>query len=355
MNTVYNFSAGPAVLPKEVLKTAQEELLNYRNTGMSVMEMSHRSKVYDDILQEAKASVKRLMNIPDTHSILFLQGGASLQFHMLAVNYAQGKDVAYVDTGNWSQKAMDEAARFGRVHCIASSKDKNYSYIPEFDHDVSKYAYLHLTTNNTLEGTAFTDLPDTKGVPLILDASSNILSCNIDVSKCALIYAGAQKNIGAAGVTMVIIDNNFKSQVEYLPPMLSYETMIKADSLYNTPATYGIYISGLVFKWLEELGGVPAMIELNKKKSQLLYDFIDSSDYYSSPVDKASRSLTNIPFKTRSEELDAKFVKEAEALGLLNLKGHRLIGGMRASLYNAFPIEGVHALIDFMKKFQGEN
>lgn len=355
MNKIYNFSAGPAVLPKQVLETAQKELLNYHDTGMSVMEMSHRSQVFEDILEDAKKNLKELMNIPDSHSILFLQGGASMQFHMIALNYAQDKDVAYVDTGNWSQKAMDEAARFGRVHCIASSKDKNYSYIPEIPSDLSKYAYVHLTTNNTLEGTAFRELPDTKGVPLILDASSNILSCEIDVSKCSMIYAGAQKNIGPAGVTVVIIDNEFKSDVEDLPPMLSYEVMIKNDSLYNTPPTFGIYLSGLVFKWLKDLGGVEAMMKLNTTKANKLYDFINNSDYYTCPVEKDSRSLTNIPFKTPSPELDDLFIKKASEHGLLNLKGHRLTGGMRASLYNAFPLEGVDALIEFMTNFEGDH
>lgn len=355
MTKVYNFSAGPAVLPKTVLEKAQNQLLNYKQSGMSVMEMSHRSAIFEEILEHAKAQVKELMNIPDTHSILFLQGGASMQFHMLALNYAQGKDVAYVDTGNWSQKAMDEASRYGTVHCIASSKDKNYSYIPEFSTDnLEKYAYLHLTTNNTLEGTAFTTLPKVN-IPLILDASSNILSYDIDVSQTALIYAGAQKNIGAAGVTMVIIRNDFISDVKDLPPMLSYETMIKNNSLYNTPPTYGIYIAGLVFDWLQELGGVDAMIKLNTIKSNTLYDFIDHSDFYSCPVHGSDRSLTNIPFKSPNETLDAKFVKEATDKGLLNLKGHRLIGGMRASLYNAFPLEGVDALIAFMMQFEGEN
>lgn len=356
MQHIFNFSAGPAVLPREVLKTAQKELLDYHGTGMSVMEMSHRSPAFEEIINHAKSSLKELMNIPDTHSILFLQGGASLQFHMLALNFAQGKDVAYVDTGNWSQMAMNEAKRFGNVHCIASSKDKNYSYIPTIDPvGLEKYAYLHITTNNTLEGTAFQALPDTKGVPLILDASSNILSCEIDVSKCALIYAGAQKNIGPAGLTVVIIDNKFKSDVEDLPPMLSYEVMIKNNSMYNTPPTFGIYLSGLVFDWLKDLGGVERMIEINTLKANKLYEFIDRSLFYSCPVSKGSRSITNIPFKSPVEELDTLFLRQAEERGLLNLKGHRLIGGMRASLYNAFPTEGVDALLDFMKSFEKEN
>lgn len=353
MKTIYNFSAGPAVLPKKVLETAQKELLNYRESGMSVMEMSHRSKEFEAILEDAKQSLKELMKIPDTHSILFLQGGASMQFHMLALNFAQGKDVAYVDTGNWSQKAIDEAARFGTVHCIASSEDRNYTYIPELPKNLNNYAYIHITTNNTLEGTAFKHLPDTQGIPLILDASSNILSCEIDVSKCAMIYAGAQKNIGPAGVTLVILDNNFKSDVMNLPPMMSYEHMIQNNSLYNTPPTFGIYLSGLVFHWLKDLGGVETMIELNTSKANKLYDYIDESDFYVCPVDKNSRSITNIPFKSPHKELDALFVKEATKLGLLNLKGHRLTGGMRASLYNAFPIEGVDALISFMEEFKG--
>lgn len=356
MNQVYNFSAGPAVLPKEVLLKAQEELLDYQNTGISVMEMSHRSPMYEAILQDAKANLRNLMAIPDNYSILFLQGGASLQFHMIPLNFAQNKKVGFVDTGNWSLKAIEEAKKIpgAQVSVLTSSKDKNYSYIPEIKDIPSDLAYLHLTSNNTLEGTVYTDYPDTD-VPLILDASSNILSCDLDVSKFALIYAGAQKNIGPAGVTVVIIRNDFVSDVDNLPNMLSYANMIKNDSMFNTPPTYGIYIANLVFEWLLNIGGVDKMIEINQDKAQTLYDYIDHSDFYTCPVSGDDRSINNIPFKSPSEDLDALFVKEASQNNLINIKGHRLIGGMRASLYNAFPKEGVDALIQFMETFKKEH
>lgn len=356
MKRVFNFSAGPAVLPQPVLLKAQSELLNYQDSGISVMEMSHRSAEYEVILQNAKQNLKDLMRIPDDYSILFLQGGASLQFHMIPLNFAAGKKVAYVDTGNWSLRAIEEAQKIANtsVEVLASSKDRNYSYIPVLDSIPSDVAYLHLTSNNTLEGTAFYDYPETD-VPLILDASSNILSCDLDVSRFALIYAGAQKNIGPAGVTVVIIRNDFVSDVENLPSMLSYANMIKNDSMFNTPPTYGIYIANLVFEWLLEQGGVDAMIATNNKKAQKLYDYIDGSGFYSCPVAGKDRSINNIPFKTDTEDLDAVFIKGATALNLINIKGHRLIGGMRASLYNAFPAEGVDALIEYMEAFKKEH
>lgn len=355
MKQVFNFSAGPAVLPKPVLEKAQAELLNYNNTGISVMEMSHRSKMYEDILQAAKSNLKKLMAIPDNYSILFLQGGASLQFHMVPLNFAQNKKIGVIDTGNWSLKAIEEAEKINgtTVEVLASSKDKNYSYIPSINSIPDDLAYLHITSNNTLEGTVFTDYPDTD-VPLVLDASSNILSCDLDVSKFALIYAGAQKNIGPAGVTVVIIRNDFKSDVENLPSMLSYENMIKTDSMFNTPPTYGIYVANLVFEWILDQGGVLAITEANRDKANRLYDYIDSSDFYTCPVDGKDRSINNIPFKTGSETLDNVFIKKAEEQNLINIKGHRLIGGMRASLYNAFPSEGVDSLIHFMKTFKEE-
>lgn len=355
MKQVFNFSAGPAVLPKPVLEKAQAELLNYNNTGISVMEMSHRSKMYEDILQAAKSNLKELMAIPDNYSILFLQGGASLQFHMVPLNFAQNKKIGVIDTGNWSLKAIEEAEKINgtTVEVLASSKDKNYSYIPSINSIPDDLAYLHITSNNTLEGTVFTDYPDTD-VPLVLDASSNILSCDLDVSKFALIYAGAQKNIGPAGVTVVIIRNDFKSDVENLPSMLSYENMIKTDSMFNTPPTYGIYVANLVFEWILDQGGVLAITEANRDKANRLYDYIDSSDFYTCPVDGKDRSINNIPFKTGSETLDNVFIKKAEEQNLINIKGHRLIGGMRASLYNAFPSEGVDSLIHFMKTFKEE-
>lgn len=356
MKQVFNFSAGPAVLPKAVLQQAQAELLNYNDSGISVMEMSHRSKMYDEILQSAKSNLKQLMNIPDDYSILFLQGGASLQFHMVPLNFAQNKTVGFIDTGNWSLKAIEEASKIQgtTAHVLASSKDLNYSYIPKLDEIPDDLAYLHLTSNNTLEGTRFTSYPDTD-VPLVLDASSNILSCDLDVSKFALIYAGAQKNIGPAGVTVVIIRNDFKSDVENLPSMLSYENMIATDSMFNTPPTYGIYIANLVFEWLLDNGGVEGIIRINEDKAKRLYDYIDHSDFYTCPVKGDDRSINNIPFKTSSEALDALFIEGAAKRNLINIKGHRLIGGMRASLYNAFPSEGVDALIDYMKEFKEEN
>ena len=356
INMVYNFSAGPAVLPKDVLKKAQKELLDYNETGMSVMELSHRSKDFQSIIDKAKQDLKDLMNIPDNYDILFLQGGASLQFHMLALNFGQNKKVGYIDTGNWSLKAMEEAEKIEgcEVICLSSSKDKNYSYIPDTPSIPEDLAYLHITSNNTLEGTRFVDLPKTN-VPLIADVSSNILSFDFDVSKFAMLYAGAQKNIGPAGLTVVILRNDFKSEAKNLPSMLSYQNLIKTDSMFNTPPTYSIYIAGLVFEWLKNKGGVKAMIKENEIKAQTLYDYLDKDDFYSTPVNGEDRSINNIPFKTNDETLDEKFIKLAKDKGFLNIKGHRLIGGMRASLYNAFPQEGVDALIEFMETFKGEN
>ncbi len=356
MSQVFNFSAGPAVLPKAVLLKAQKEMLNYNNSGISVMEMSHRSAMYEEILQAAKHNLKTLMQIPDDYSILFLQGGASLQFHMIPLNFAQNKSVGYVDTGTWSLRAIEEARKVkdADVHVLSSSKDANYAYIPKGYEIADNLAYLHLTSNNTLEGTAFPNYPDTK-VPLILDASSNILSCDLDVSKFALIYAGAQKNIGPAGVTVVIIKNSFQSEIENLPNMLSYETMIKNDSMFNTPPTYGIYMANLVFEWLLEQGGVDAIIAQNKDKAQRLYDYIDQSSFYKCPVSGEDRSINNIPFKTDDPKLDDLFIEGATKANLINIKGHRLIGGMRASLYNAFPSEGVDVLIEYMKAFEKEH
>lgn len=356
MNPVYNFSAGPAVLPKPVLLKAQKELLNCNNTGISVMEMSHRSKMYEDILSTAKKNLKDLMSIPDNYSILFLQGGASLQFHMVPLNFGQYQNIGFVDTGNWSLKAIEEAEKIPgtKIQVLASSKDRNYSYIPKIESIPSDLAYLHLTSNNTLEGTLFHNYPKTQ-VPLVLDASSNILSCDLDVSKFALIYAGAQKNIGPAGVTVVIINNDFKSKVQNLPSMLDYENMILNDSMFNTPPTYGIYMANLVFEWLLDKGGIPTILKENQEKAKILYDYIDSTDFYSCPVNSNDRSINNIPFKSPNETLDRIFIEQASQRNLINLKGHRLIGGMRASLYNAFPIEGVHALLEFMQSFEKEH
>lgn len=359
MKTVYNFSAGPAVLPKSVLEKAQSELVNYENSGMSVMELSHRSSLFETIIQEAETLLRELMNIPDNYKVLFLQGGASMQFTMVPLNLAQNKKALYVNTGSWSKKAISEAKKIDNVEVevIASSEDKNFTYIPEIrKEDVPQdAAYLHITTNNTIEGTAYYDLPDTGDVPLIADMSSNILSVNYNVADFGLIYAGAQKNIGPAGLTVVIVRDDLIGQVDVLSAMLDYSIHAKNGSMYNTPPTYSIYIAKLVFEWIKEQGGVQKMEQQNKEKARLLYDEIDASALFSSPVTKKDRSINNVPFVTGSEELDKAFNKEALATGFENLKGHRSVGGMRASLYNAFPKAGVEALIQLMKKFEAEN
>lgn len=359
MKTVYNFSAGPAILPKSVLEKAQSELVNYQNSGMSVMELSHRSSLFEAIIQEAEALLRELMNIPDNYKVLFLQGGASLQFTMIPLNLAQNKKALYVNTGSWSKKAISEAKKIDNVEVavIASSEDKNFTYIPEIKkEDIPQdAAYVHITTNNTIEGTCFYELPDTGEVPLVADMSSNILSINYNVADFGLIYAGAQKNIGPAGLTVVIVREDLIGQADVLSAMLDYDIQAKNDSLYNTPPTFAIYMAKLVFEWIKELGGVAQMEQRNTEKAQLLYDEIEQSALFSSPVDPAFRSINNIPFVTGSDELDKKFNTEAVSEGFENLKGHRSVGGMRASLYNAFPKEGVEALVAFMKKFEAEN
>ena len=359
MKTVYNFSAGPAVLPKSVLEKAQSELVNYENSGMSVMELSHRSSLFETIIQEAETLLRELMNIPDNYKVLFLQGGASMQFTMVPLNLAQNRKALYVNTGSWSKKAISEAKKIDNVEVevIASSEDKNFTYIPEIrKEDIPQdAAYLHITTNNTIEGTAYYDLPDTGDVPLIADMSSNILSVNYNVADFGLIYAGAQKNIGPAGLTVVIVRDDLIGQVDVLSAMLDYTIHAKNGSMYNTPPTYSIYIAKLVFEWIKEQGGVQKMEQQNKDKARLLYDEIDASALFSSPVTKKDRSINNVPFVTGSEELDKAFNKEALVTGFENLKGHRSVGGMRASLYNAFPKAGVEALIQLMKKFEAEN
>ena len=359
MGRVYNFSAGPAVLPEEVLQEASLEMLDYNNTGMSVMEMSHRSGAYQAIIDEAGQDLRDLMNIPDNYKVLFLQGGASQQFAMVPMNLMKNKVADYIITGNWAKKAYQEASKYGKVNVIASSADKNFTYIPDCsDLPISEDAdYVHICENNTIYGTKFKDLPNTKGKVLVADISSCILSEPIDVSKYGLLYGGAQKNVGPAGVTIVIIREDLISKdcLPGTPTMLQYTTHAEAGSLYNTPPTYGIYICGKVFKWLKKLGGLEAMKELNEKKAKILYDYLDESKLFKGTVEKKDRSLMNVPFVTGDSDLDAKFIKEAKELGFENLKGHRTVGGMRASIYNAMPIAGVEALVEFMKEFEAKN
>lgn len=359
MSRVYNFSAGPAVLPEEVLKEAAEEMLDYQGSGMSVMEMSHRSKVYDKIIKDAEADLRELMNIPDNYKVLFLQGGASQQFAMIPMNLMKNRVADYIVTGQWAKKAYQEAQKYGKVNCIASSADKTFSYIPDCsDLPVSEDAdYVYICENNTIYGTKFKELPNTKGKTLVADVSSCFLSEPVDVTKYGVIYGGVQKNIGPAGVVIVIIREDLITEdvLPGTPTMLTYKTHADADSLYNTPPCYGIYICGKVFKWLKKRGGLAAMKEYNEKKAAILYDYLDQSKMFHGTVEPASRSLMNVPFVTGDKDLDAKFVKEAEAAGLVNLKGHRTVGGMRASIYNAMPIEGVVKLVEFMKKFESEN
>ncbi|HZW24966.1 MAG TPA: 3-phosphoserine/phosphohydroxythreonine transaminase [Gallionella sp.] len=354
--TIFNFAAGPAVLPHDVLVQAREELLDWRGTGMSVMEMSHRGKEFMGIHAQAEADLRELMAIPKNYKVLFLQGGATMQFSMIPLNLLRGKVSAdYVNTGIWSKKAIDEAKKFCHVNEIASSADKNFSYAPDFktwkqDKDA---AYVHYCPNETIGGVEFNWIPDTGDVPLVADMSSNILSRPYDVSKFGLIYAGAQKNIGPAGVTLVIVRDDLVGHADpRLPTMLDYKTHADADSMYNTPPTYGIYMAGLVFQWLKQNGGVAAMEQTNIAKAKLLYDAIDGSGgFYVCPVAKADRSRMNVPFRTADAALDAEFLKQAEARGMLQLKGHKLAGGMRASIYNAMPVAGVQALADFMIEF----
>lgn len=355
MERVYNFSAGPACLPLEVLEKAQSELVCYGDSGMSVMEMSHRSKVYDDIIKRAEASMRKLMNISDEYQVLFLQGGASLQFSMVPFNLMTNyKKAHYVNTGAWSKKAIKEAKRFGQVNVVASSEEDTFSYIPKLTKDMftPDADYVHITSNNTIYGTRYTSLPDTNGLPIVTDMSSYILSEEINVDDYGLIYAGAQKNIGPAGLTIVIIRNDLIGKAQDVPTMLDYKTHADNQSLFNTPPTYAIYMAGLVFDWLLEKGGVSEIQKVNEYKAGLLYDFIDSSSLYKGTVAKEDRSLMNVPFVTGDAELDAEFIKGATAKGLTNLKGHRSVGGMRASIYNAMPVEGVQALIDYMKAFE---
>ena len=359
MGRVYNFSAGPAVLPESVLKEAAAEMLDYNGTGMSVMEMSHRSKAYDEIIKTAEADLRELMDIPDNYKVLFLQGGASQQFAMIPMNLMKNKVADYIVTGQWAKKAYQEAQKYGKANKIATSEDKTFSYIPDCsDLPISEDAdYVYICENNTIYGTKFKELPNTKGKLLVSDVSSCFLSEPVDVSKYGIIYGGVQKNIGPAGVVIVIIREDLITEdvLPGTPTMLQYKIHADAESLYNTPPAYGIYICGKVFKWIKEMGGLAVMKERNEQKAKILYDFLDESKMFKGTVAKEDRSLMNVPFVTGDAELDAKFVKAAEAAGLKNLKGHRSVGGMRASIYNAMPMEGVEALVAFMKKFEEEN
>lgn len=359
MSRVYNFSAGPAVLPEEVLTEAAAEMLDYNGNGMSVMEMSHRSKAFQEIIGSAEADLRELLGIPGNYKVLFLQGGASQQFAMIPMNLMKNRVADYIVTGQWSKKAYAEAAKYGTANKIASSEDKTYSYIPDCtDLPVSDDAdYVYICENNTIYGTKFKQLPDTKGKTLVADVSSCFLSEPVDVTKYGVIYGGVQKNVGPAGVVIVIIREDLITDdvLPGTPTMLQYKTHADAGSLYNTPPAYGIYICGKVFRWLKRQGGLAAMKERNEKKAKILYDYLDASRMFSGTVEAKDRSLMNVPFITGIPELDAKFVEEAKAAGFENLKGHRSVGGMRASIYNAMPEEGVEALVAFMKKFEEEN
>ena len=359
MSRVYNFSAGPAVLPEEVLREAAEEMFDYRGSGMSVMEMSHRSKVYQTIIDEAEADLRELMNIPDNYKVLFLQGGAHQQFAMIPMNLMKNKVADYIITGQWAKRAWQEAQKYGKANAVASSADKTFSYIPDCsDLPISEDAdYVYICENNTIYGTKFKELPNTKGKVLVSDVSSCFLSEPVDVTKYGIIYGGVQKNIGPAGVVIVIIREDLIPETveDYVPTMLRYDIHAKNGSMYNTPPAYGIYICGKVFKWLKKMGGLEVMKTRNEAKAKVLYDFLDSSKLFKGTVRKEDRSLMNVPFVTGDEEMDAKFIKEATAAGFVNLKGHRSVGGMRASIYNAMPIEGVEKLVAFMAEFEKAN
>lgn len=352
---IYNFSAGPAALPVEVLEIAQKDMLNYGNSGMSVMELSHRSKTYETIIHDAEADLRKLMNIPDAYAVLFMQGGATAQFSAVPLNLMNGyRRAAYVNTGEWSKQAIAEAKRYGQVETIASSEDKNFTYIPDMAsiRINAGVDYFHITSNNTIFGTKYTELPKIGILPIVSDMSSFILSEVFDINSYGLVYAGSQKNIGPAGMAIVIVRKQLINIPMAITPVLyNYKTAMENGSMYNTPPTWAIYIAGLVFKWLLNNGGIAEMEKQNRKKANLLYDYIDNSGFYKSPVVIKYRSLMNIPFTLPSEDLDAQFLKEAVAAGLENLKGHRSVGGMRASIYNAMPLEGVQALVDFMANF----
>lgn len=359
LKRVYNFSAGPSMLPEAVLQRAADEMLDYHGSGQSVMEMSHRSKVFDDIIKETEERFRRVMDIPSNYKVLFLQGGASTQFAMVPLNLLNGSGRAdFVITGQWAKKAFAEASRYGKCTAIASSADKTFTYIPKLD--PSKFDkgadYFYICANNTIYGTKFWELPDTGNVPLVADMSSCILSEPCDVSKFGLIFAGAQKNIGPAGVTIVIIREDLIGHArDITPTMLNYQTHADKGSMYNTPPCYSIYMCGLVLEWIEKLGGLEKMAEINREKAKILYDFLDSSKMFHGTVEKDSRSLMNVPFVTGNDELDKKFIAAADAAGFVNIKGHRTVGGMRASIYNAMPMQGVKDLVAFMKDFEQKN
>ena len=363
MDRVYNFSAGPSCLPEEVLKECAAEMLNYNGTGQSVMEMSHRSAAFKPIITEAEAKVRKLMNVPDNYKILFLQGGGSTQFAMIPLNLGlKFKKAAYIRTGVWAKKAAAEAKKFITVDEIASSEDKGFSYIPRVEKVTGDYDYVYICFNNTIMGTHYEYIPDTGDIPLVADISSCILSEPLDVTKFGLLYAGAQKNLGPAGVTVVIIRENLITETPLAgtPTMLTYKTHVDGESMYNTPPCYAIYVVGKVLGWIEKNGGAEGMGKRNHEKADYLYNYLDNSNFYHATAEKGSRSLMNVPFLTKytGEEADAinkKFVKEAAAAGLANLGGHRLVGGMRASIYNAMTLEGVKKLVEFMEKFAKEN
>lgn len=359
MSRVYNFSAGPAVLPECVLKEVASEMMDYNGTGMSVMEMSHRSAAFQQILDETEQDLRDLMNIPDNYKVLFLQGGAHLQFAMVPMNLMKNKVADYIVTGQWAKRAYEEAKKFGKANKIATSEDKTFSYIPDCsDLDISPDAdYVYICENNTIYGTKFKELPNTKGKILVSDVSSCFLSEPVDVSKYGIIYGGVQKNIGPAGMVIAIVREDLITEdvLPGTPTMLTYKTHADADSLYNTPNAYCIYVCGKVFKWLKSIGGLEAIKKLNEEKAKILYDFLDESKLFKGTVEPKDRSLMNVPFVTGDKELDAKFIKEATEAGLVNLKGHRSVGGMRASIYNAMPKEGVEALVAFMRKFEEAN
>ena len=360
MKRVYNFSAGPSVLPESVLKTAADEMLSYHGSGQSVMEMSHRSKIYVSIIEETENLLRTIMSIPENYHVLFLQGGASSQFAMVPLNLMNKNNKAdFVITGQWANKAYKEASRYGKANIVASSKDKTFSYIPKLDENsFSKDAdYFHICLNNTIYGTKFNTIPNTKEVPLVADISSCILSEPIDVSKFGILYAGAQKNMGPAGLTVVIVrDDLVGNAMEFTPTMFNYQTHVDNKSMFNTPPCYSIYICKLVLEWIQnEIGGLEEMQKINIRKSSLLYDYLDSSKLFKGTVVKEDRSLMNIPFITGNEDLDKKFVQEAMAHDIVNIKGHRTVGGMRASIYNAMPLDGVKALINFMEQFEKSN
>ncbi len=359
MERVYNFSAGPSMLPLPVLEKVQKELVCYGTSGMSVMEMSHRSKVFEEIIQGAEKLLRELMNIPDNYKVMFLQGGGSTQFAMIPMNlFKNSKKADFVQTGQWAKKAAQEASKFGTANIVASSEDKTYSYIPVLDKKTFSpdADYFYITYNNTIYGTRYTELPDTGNIPLVADISSNIMSEVMDVTKFGLLFAGAQKNVGPAGVTIAIVREDLIGEpIEGTPTMLTYKTHADANSLYNTPPCFAIYVAKLVFEWIKENGGVKGIQAVNEEKAGILYDFLDASSMFKGTVVPKDRSLMNVPFVTGNDELNAKFIKEATENGFVNLKGHRTVGGMRASIYNAMPVEGVSKLVEFLKKFETQN